>query len=59
VVGGRTLSSVLAGGTGACQGMSDKDTGPGGVVGWYFYLNFQAQKLADDTFADGFVDGFE
>ncbi|HET7843904.1 MAG TPA: hypothetical protein VFL14_07125, partial [Xanthomonadales bacterium] len=60
LIGGRPLSSVLAGGTGSCQtAFSDKDTGPGGVVGWYFYLNFPAQRLPDDPFADGFADGFE
>jgi cysteine-rich repeat protein len=39
VVGGETLSSVLPGG-GSCPGTLD--TGPGGVMGWYFYLNFTA-----------------
>ncbi len=59
LIGGQPLSSVLAGGTNACPGFSDKDTGPGGEVGWYFYLNFPAQKLDEDPFADGFADGFE
>lgn len=59
LIGGRPLSSVLAGGTNACPGWSDKDTGPGGVSGWYFYLNFPAQKLNEDTFSGGFADGFE
>jgi hypothetical protein len=59
LIGGRPLSSVLAGGTGACPAFSDKDTGPGGVSGWYFYLNFPAQRLDEDPFAQGFADGFE
>jgi hypothetical protein len=60
LIGGRPLSSVLAGGAGSCQvAFSDKDTGPGGVDGWYFYLNFPAQRLADDAFANGFANGFE
>ena len=59
LIGGRPLSSVLPGGTNACPSFSDKDVGPGGVVGWYFYLNFPAQKLDEDTFTTGFADGFE
>ena len=44
IVGGRPLSSLLAGGTGACPAYSDKDTN-NGVVGWWFYLNFPATKV--------------
>ena len=43
LVGGQPLSSLLAGGTNACPGYSDKDT-DGAVVGWWFYLNFVATK---------------
>ncbi|HEX5130971.1 MAG TPA: FlgD immunoglobulin-like domain containing protein [Candidatus Krumholzibacteria bacterium] len=46
VVGGAALSSLLRGGTGSCSQPSpatgDKDTGPGGIPGWYVYLNFTA-----------------
>jgi len=59
LIGGRPLASVLAGGTGACPAFSDKDTGPGSVTGWYFYLNFPAQRLNEDPFSQGFGDGFE
>jgi cysteine-rich repeat protein len=43
IVGGRPLSSLLAGGTNACPGYSDKDTN-NGVVGWWFYMNFPATR---------------
>jgi len=43
IVGGRPLSSLLAGGTNACPGHSDKDTN-NGVVGWWFYMNFPATR---------------
>jgi hypothetical protein len=45
LVGGRALSSLLAGGTGGCATTSDKDT-VNGVTGWWFYLNFTAQQVA-------------
>jgi len=41
-LGDTPLSKLLPGGTGNCAGYSDKDVGPGGVTGWYFYLNFTA-----------------
>lgn len=41
IVGGRSLGSLLRGGTGNCASSSDKDTN-NGVVGWWFYLNFTA-----------------
>ena len=44
LVGGQPLSKLLAGGSGACPGYSDKDT-DNGVVGWWFYLNFPAAKV--------------
>jgi cysteine-rich repeat protein len=44
LVGGKPLSSLLAGGSGACPSFSDKDT-DNGVVGWWFYLNFPATKV--------------
>ena len=44
------LSGLLPGGNGNCQsGYSDKDTGPDAngntVPGWWFYVNFTAQKV--------------
>jgi hypothetical protein len=45
LVGGKPLSSLLAGGTGNCASTSDKDT-LDGVPGWWFYLNFTAQTTA-------------
>jgi cysteine-rich repeat protein len=44
IVGGQPLSSLLAGGSGACPSYSDKDT-DNGVVGWWFYLNFTAPTV--------------
>jgi hypothetical protein len=50
LVGGRPISTVLAGGQppGAnpnCASHDDRDQGPGGVRGWYFYLNFSAAAI--------------
>lgn len=42
IVGGMPLSSLFPGGSGNCSSDDDRDTGPGGVTGWYLYLNFQA-----------------
>ncbi len=44
-IGGHTLSSVLGGGTGACGTVDDRDIGPGGVSGWYFYLSYSSTKV--------------
>ncbi len=44
ILGDTPISRLLPGGSGNCSSYSDKDTGPGGVVGWYFYLNFTAVK---------------
>jgi cysteine-rich repeat protein len=44
LVGGKPLSTLLAGGSGACPSYSDKDT-DNGVVGWWFYLNFTAPTV--------------
>jgi len=44
LVGGQALSSLLAGGSGACPNYSDKDV-DNGVTGWWFYLNFTAPKV--------------
>ena len=41
IVGGKPLSSLLAGGSGSCPSYSDKDVN-NGVMGWWFYLNFPA-----------------
>ncbi|MSP17509.1 MAG: DUF4215 domain-containing protein [Myxococcales bacterium] len=43
LIGGDPLSSLLPGGTGNCStSRDDRDTGPDGSSGWYFYLNFVA-----------------
>lgn len=44
IVGGKPLSSLLAGGMGACPTYSDKDTN-NGMSGWWFYLNFPATRV--------------
>jgi hypothetical protein len=49
VVGGKPLSSVLAGGAGSCASGDDRDQGPGGARGWYLYLNFTATKVKLDA----------
>lgn len=47
--GGQALSSLFRGGVNACSqpspSVGDKDTGPGGVTGWYIYLNFTASVV--------------
>ena len=45
IVGGQPLSSLLPGGTNSCAPTNDRDTGPGGVTGWYFYFNFTAHEV--------------
>lgn len=45
IVGGHPLSSLLPGGTGNCSTTNDKDIGPGGVMGWWMYLNFTAERV--------------
>lgn len=42
---GKPLSYVLPGGSGNCASTNDKDLGPGGIPGWYFYLNFTAHQV--------------
>ena len=44
LVGGQRLSTLLAGGTGSCPSHNDKDVN-GGVMGWWFYLNFTAPRV--------------
>jgi cysteine-rich repeat protein len=55
--GGATLSSLLAGGTGNCKTAApkgsctagcrdDRDTGPLGGSGWYFYLNYTGNQVS-------------
>jgi hypothetical protein len=59
LIGGRPLSALLPGGTGACPMFSDKDV-LDGVVGWWFYLAFPAGRVVlVDPFEDGFAHGFE
>ena len=47
--GGQPLSSLFRGGVNSCSqpspAVGDKDTGPGGVTGWYVYLNFTASVV--------------
>ncbi|MBX3724712.1 MAG: hypothetical protein KF823_02210 [Xanthomonadales bacterium] len=43
-LGARPLSSLLAGGTGACPNYSDKDIHEG-VSGWWFYFNYTATAV--------------
>jgi cysteine-rich repeat protein len=52
LVGGKSLAEVLAGGIapGSCTIGSDpigddRDTGPGGASGWWFYVNFTATTI--------------
>ncbi len=45
IVAWQPLSSVLPGGTGSCAPDDDRDMGPGGEMGWYFYLNFTAHHV--------------
>jgi cysteine-rich repeat protein len=33
----------------SCSGNDDRDTGPGGERGWYFYLNFRAARISSYT----------
>jgi cysteine-rich repeat protein len=48
LVGGQPLSAILSG-TAACTSgtipADDRDTGPGGVTGWYFYVNSTSVKV--------------
>ncbi|MEO8605123.1 MAG: hypothetical protein ABI629_21325 [bacterium] len=45
ILGNQTLSKFLPGGAGNCATHTAKDIGPGGQVGWYFYLNFTAHRV--------------
>jgi len=44
LIGGKPLSSILAGGSGCCASTSDMDT-YNGKTGWWLYLNFTAPKV--------------
>jgi len=44
VLGTRTLSSLLPGGTGNCSPRDDRDMN-GADRGWWFYLNFTAPRV--------------
>lgn len=46
LVGGQPLSHVLPGGATNCAAHDDRDLGPGGVLGWYFYLEYSAHRVA-------------
>lgn len=46
LIGGKTLSELLPGGTGNCASHDDRDPGPDGTTtGWWFYLNFTATEV--------------
>jgi hypothetical protein len=45
LVGGQPLSSLLPGGQNNCANGDDRDTGPNGARGWYFYLNYTARQV--------------
>jgi len=45
LVGGQPISSVLAGGATNCALHDDRDIGPGGEDGWYFYLEFEGHEV--------------
>jgi cysteine-rich repeat protein len=48
LVGGRPLSDLLGGSipcTGGTIPADDRDVGPGGVVGWYFYVNITSAQV--------------
>ncbi len=42
---GQPISTLFAGGAGNCSALNDKDTGPGGAVGWWFYLHYTAAPV--------------
>lgn len=42
---GQPISVLLPGGSGNCAEHDDRDLGPGGQPGWYFYLNFTAHRV--------------
>jgi len=46
LIGGKPLSFVLPGGSGNCAVHDDRDIGPGGELGWYFYLEFSSHQVA-------------
>jgi len=49
ILGDMPLAKLLPGGKDNCaSGKSDKDTGPDGKSGWYFYLNFSATRTKYD-----------
>jgi len=42
---GQPITVALPGGAGNCSTHDDRDLGPGGVLGWYFHLNFTAHLV--------------
>lgn len=44
ILGGRTLASLLRGGSGSCATGDDRDLYEGDL-GWWFYFNYQAQRV--------------
>jgi hypothetical protein len=44
-LGGQPLSTVLPGSPLNCAIHDDREMGPGGQLGWYFYLNFTAHHV--------------
>lgn len=45
VVGGDPLSSLLPGGSGNCADHDARVVGPDDELGWYFYLNYEAEVV--------------
>lgn len=45
LVGGQPVSHVLPGGATNCAPHDDRDLGPGNVLGWYFYLEYNAHRI--------------
>ena len=42
---GQPLSSLFPGGAGNCSTFDDRDVGPDGQLGWYFYLQYTAAAV--------------
>lgn len=45
ILGGSSLSTLINGGMGNCSLIDDKDIGPSGAVGWWVYMNFEAEAV--------------
>jgi hypothetical protein len=45
ILANQPITRLLPGGTGSCTAHDDRDLGPGGEPGRYFYLNFTAHRV--------------